>query len=188
MESNKIKSIAKSILIILIPLIISLLASLFLIKPFHKGLLWFIYILSSAALFCLIFSFLSEAIEDASWELQHKKVLKKSIIGIIKEDTCAKHKSKFNPEDWKRILEENFNENYTIKSIGVSEISNKYVAILNPYGEGYPEEDFLYNTSFRRIREYVRNGGIFVNIAGLAFWYACDIKTGHTSFTHFPYG
>ena len=43
--------------------------------------------------------------------------------------------------------------------------------VINPVGETYPEEDLTLHTTFSRIREYVRSGGVFVNVAGYPFFY-----------------
>lgn len=43
--------------------------------------------------------------------------------------------------------------------------------IINPFGEAYPEEDPTNKTSFKEICDYVKNGGVFVNVAGIPFWY-----------------
>lgn len=114
----------------------------------------------------------SDRIECYIWQRRHEKVLKNSLIGIIKEDGCKLEKTKFTPEDWKEFMGK-----YETKFIEISEISNDFVAIINPYGEFYPEENLLYKTTFNRIKEYVMDGGIFVSIAGCAFWYAWNRET-----------
>lgn len=50
----------------------------------------------------------------------------------------------------------------------------KYPVIVNPYGGVYPENDISTLESLQRILEYVRKGGIYVNIADIPFFYAFD--------------
>src|SRR5690606_23086965 len=49
---------------------------------------------------------------------------------------------------------------------------NYYPIVINPYGGSYPEEDFESFASLDSIFEYVKNGGIFINIADIPFYYA----------------
>jgi len=41
--------------------------------------------------------------------------------------------------------------------------------ILNPFGEVYPEEDFVSSKTMNEIRQFVWNGGVYVNVAGILF-------------------
>ncbi len=50
--------------------------------------------------------------------------------------------------------------------------------VVNPFGEAYPEEDLSLHTTFIRIREYVRGGGVYVNVAGYPFWWKANPATG----------
>ncbi len=50
----------------------------------------------------------------------------------------------------------------------------KFPIILNPYGGLYPEEDLATLRSIDKIFNYVRTGGVFVNIADIPFYYAYD--------------
>jgi hypothetical protein len=50
--------------------------------------------------------------------------------------------------------------------------------VVNPFGEVYPESDFLSNSSASSIRRYVWDGGVYVNVAGIPFWYRYDTRTG----------
>jgi len=60
-----------------------------------------------------------------------------------------------------------------------SEIKNlndfeKFPIVVNPYGGVYPEEDAFSLKTLESIFLYVKNGGIFVNIADIPFYYAYD--------------
>lgn len=58
--------------------------------------------------------------------------------------------------------------------ISAAEISNRYDVIINPFGEMYPEIDKPNLSTLRKIVRYVQDGGVFVNVAGLAFYYLWD--------------
>ena len=51
---------------------------------------------------------------------------------------------------------------------------NNFSVILNPYGGVYPEENIENFTSLNRIFDYVRGGGIYINISDIPFYYAFD--------------
>lgn len=80
--------------------------------------------------------------------------------------------TKYNPRDW-------YDELSSIKGFDVdwavaTEISDNFDIIINPFGETYPEIDKPNLSTLRNIRTFVKNGGIFVNVAGLAFYYVWD--------------
>jgi len=49
--------------------------------------------------------------------------------------------------------------------------------ILNPFGEVYPEEDFVSSKTMNEIRQFVWNGGVYVNVAGIPFWCRYDPRS-----------
>lgn len=51
---------------------------------------------------------------------------------------------------------------------------SKYPIVINPYGGVYPEKNASTLQSFNNIFEYVRNGGKYLNIADIPFYYAFD--------------
>lgn len=51
-----------------------------------------------------------------------------------------------------------------------------YQIVVNSFGETYPEEDPYNYTTFSHICKYVENGGVFVNVAGIPFWYCHNPK------------
>jgi hypothetical protein len=57
-------------------------------------------------------------------------------------------------------------------------MDNKFVAIVNPFGEIYPERDTEKRPALNKIKDYVSDGGIFVNAGGYAFFYAYDVAKG----------
>lgn len=50
----------------------------------------------------------------------------------------------------------------------------KYPVIINPYGGAYPENNVATLESLNEIFSYVKNGGTYVNIADIPFYYAFD--------------
>lgn len=50
----------------------------------------------------------------------------------------------------------------------------EYPIILNPYGGVYPEENVSNLTSLENIFNYVKSGGVYINIADIPFYYAYD--------------
>lgn len=91
-------------------------------------------------------------------EMERKKLLRSTV---------------YTPEDWYNRLCSN---NIAEKTIDLS-MKNDYSIILNPFGELYPEEDTTNLKTFQKIKEYIKNGGVFVNTAGLAFYYTWNPKT-----------
>jgi hypothetical protein len=70
----------------------------------------------------------------------------------------------------------------------VEEISSRYAVIVNPYGEGYPEQDAVTLRTFSSIEDYVYNGGIFVSIGGYPFYWALDVASGDKIAMAKPFG
>jgi hypothetical protein len=109
------------------------------------------------------------------WKLLTKWRLKNPTIGIVEQTGCPLMYTDFSPADWKRRLGA---LSVTTELISISKIDTKFAAIVNPYGETYPEEDLLSLKTLQKIKDYVRKGGIFVCAGGLAFFYGFDFKTG----------
>ena len=79
------------------------------------------------------------------------------------------------PDDWivklKEFLKvERLNSN--VEYIKVTSKFEKYSAILNPYGSVYPETDLSNLETLHKILEYVNEGGLFINVADMPFYYA----------------
>jgi hypothetical protein len=75
-----------------------------------------------------------------------------------------------NPTDWKTSLEA-YGWNVKIGPLSEISLNSTPDIVLNPFGEVYPEQDFISNKSINLIREYVWSGGVYVNVAGIPFWY-----------------
>lgn len=59
-----------------------------------------------------------------------------------------------------------------IRYINAETQFDSVVAVLNPYGEVYPEVDVKENISIQKIFSYVKNGGLFINVADVPLYYA----------------
>ncbi|QXJ27147.1 Beta-galactosidase/Glycosyltransferase [Saccharolobus shibatae B12] len=75
----------------------------------------------------------------------------------------------------------NANENDTALDFNIIDITkenlSKFEIIINPYGGSYPEEDPINLSSLNKILEYIENGGIFVNISDVPFFWQVNPKT-----------
>ena len=56
-----------------------------------------------------------------------------------------------------------------IKMISVSQLDHSFTIIINPFGDVFPEIDPKMHTTFYAIRDYIKNGGIFVCTGGAFF-------------------
>lgn len=96
--------------------------------------------------------------------------------GYLDEHKTGKLPSKpytqYNPGDWYDELSSS--EGFDVTWAVASEISDKFDIIVNPFGETYPEIDKPNLTTLRNIRTFIETGGVFVNVAGLAFYYVWD--------------
>jgi len=123
----------------------------------------------------IVYLIFHKPINNIMWGIKYKLKFRNPIIAIIKEDDCIFKATKYTPYDWRDHFDDK--RRYETKIISCNEISNKYAVIINPYGEVYPEEDLFSFRTFNRIVDFIKNGGIFVNVGGFAFYYGWDIKT-----------
>lgn len=135
---------------------------------------WVTIILGIWTLILIPFYFLHLKISYAIFKAKMKWRLRNPKIGIIEQHDCPAPSTSFSPANWKRCLDK---LSVDSEIIPISAIDNKYVAIINPYGETYPEEDLVNLKSLKRIEKYISNGGIFVCGGGLAFFYGYDFKS-----------
>ncbi len=75
--------------------------------------------------------------------------------------------TRFSIRKWKKRLED---DRLKVDLISISRISNDYSMIINPFGGVYIEEDFSNLKTFMRIKKYIHDGGVFINVKDLAFW------------------
>jgi hypothetical protein len=91
------------------------------------------------------------------------------------EKPCTPFFSNVSPKNWGNLLQ---NKNTSISFISTAEIDISFDAIVNPFGENYPEENNESKTTYNRILTYIRSGGVFVNVAGFPFFYYWDHEQG----------
>lgn len=85
----------------------------------------------------------------------------------------ASRATEFTPDHLDKRLKE---RKMVTEFILPSAIDERYPMIINPFGELYPEEDVSNMTVLKSIMRYIKMGGVFVNIAGLPFFYMRDFK------------
>lgn len=81
------------------------------------------------------------------------------------------------PEKWKEGIAKQAKENrlkIKIKFTDVSKNFDSYTALLNPYGSVYPEDDLKNFKTMNKILDYVKEGGLFVNVADIPCYWAYD--------------
>jgi hypothetical protein len=102
------------------------------------------------------------------------------LVGVLclednKEDNYRKYPmlrgTSFTPNQWKEKLDL---RNVKAELVPKYDQLAKFSALVNPFGELYLEEDAANLTDFRRLKDYIQDGGVFVNVGGLAFYYALN--------------
>jgi len=82
------------------------------------------------------------------------------------------------PDEWcQEIRSQNPRWHVELESVDRA-LSEEADLVVNPFGEAYPEEDLSLHTTFTRVRDYVRGGGVYVNVAGYPFWWKTNPATG----------
>jgi hypothetical protein len=60
------------------------------------------------------------------------------------------------------------------KRVTKESVFDRFPIVINPYGGVYPEEDLSTLASLDRVFDFVRKGGIYINIADIPFYYAYE--------------
>jgi|GEM_PF-1441908 HEPN domain-containing protein len=98
------------------------------------------------------------------------------------EKPCSRYYyTEFKIQDWEnRLLQFSASngKKYLVEKIPISSVGNEYAVIINPFGEVYPERDIKQRFAFNRLKEYIEDGGVLVNVAGFPFFYAWDVFKG----------
>jgi len=109
------------------------------------------------------------------WRLLWRIRFRNPAIGILAENNLRPIGSKYGPNAWKRAFTD---IDYETNEISVRDSFKKCRMVINPYGEGYPEENIVTLRSFSKFCNFVYNGGIFVSIGGYPFFWAFDLGSG----------
>jgi hypothetical protein len=169
-EAAKRKTLSERALIVSVSATVSVFAAvaLKLVEAFD--------VLSGLLLATLLFAsyriFFSQ-IEKRVWLWNRGRKFRNPRVGLLLHEGCPILKL-VTPTDWRDGLQQ---KALTVKEIQISGLNSRYAIVLNPYGEFYPEEDSLAFLSFKKIRDYISSGGIFVCAHGLAFFYSYDMST-----------
>ncbi len=109
------------------------------------------------------------------WKLNRRLIFGRPRIGILSERGMNPVNSDYPPGDWIKEIGQHLEAEEVDLGHFDAPFGRQYAVIVNPYGEGYPEESTLSQRTFERIEEFVYNGGIFASIGGYPFFYAIDI-------------
>lgn len=83
--------------------------------------------------------------------------------------------SDISPDEWKDEIEKiarELGKNIKVKLIFSVGSFDSYNAILNPYGGNYPESSFDNFPVYNKTLNYIRTGGLFVNVADIPTYWA----------------
>lgn len=124
---------------------------------------------------------------EKSFRWDSSKPIKLGILnGYARDQTTEKPCSEYvwsyqQRQFWKDYFSElkrDGSPKFQVQEISTSEITEEFAAILNPFGEAYPEYSVDDRETYNQIKLFIEHGGVFVNTAGFAFFYAWDVKNG----------
>jgi hypothetical protein len=109
-----------------------------------------------------------------------KSRAKTRLVGIL----CLEDNKEENYRKYPMLRNADFTPNKWQERLGLRNVPTelvpkydklaKFSALLNPFGELYLEKDAANLTDFRKLKNYIQDGGVFVNVGGLAFFYALN--------------
>lgn len=97
------------------------------------------------------------------------------------EKVCANHPFTNSSKDfWKKKIEalDKSSGKFEIVQTNIENISEEFAVVLNPFGEEYPEINRKSKPAFNVLKNFIEDGGIYVNTAGFPFFYAWDVLEG----------
>jgi len=115
------------------------------------------------------------------WKQKVKLAVLNGYVAETNEQKCSTYPyTNNNPDFWKvKFQRLNATQDiYEIKEINAEEISEEFAIVVNPFGEAYPEIDMKNKAVFYIIKNYIEDGGVYVNTAGFPFFYAWNVKEG----------
>jgi hypothetical protein len=83
--------------------------------------------------------------------------------------------SDVSPEEWVNEIQKNAKscgKRITAKLIYADASFDSYDAVINPFGGNYPETSFDGFPVYNKLLEYIRQGGLFVNVADIPTYWA----------------
>jgi hypothetical protein len=134
-----------------------------------------------SVLFLTWWSFSTDTIYRKFGESLVKSRFKNPKIGVLSPTEVSDEEIKdllrstaYTPELWLNDLR---SESFEAEKTSDLNLKGDFSIIFNPFGELYLENDTTNLKTFQKVKEYVRKGGVFVNTAGLAFFYMWNPKT-----------
>ncbi|NWF77298.1 MAG: hypothetical protein HXY36_01680 [Chloroflexi bacterium] len=114
---------------------------------------------------------------------------KKPIIGIIHDLPYSSYGhvwSKMEPKEWLLRINDTLNKSQVKAKVKLIKITksrtiwfiDRYLVVINPYGSRHPEVDVENLSVMKSILRFVHNGGTFVNVADIPFFFLFDKKRG----------
>jgi len=100
-----------------------------------------------------------------------------AILNDIGNDKELYTGTDIDPQEWKEEIDKfvkNKEMEIEVDLISAKNYFDKYNAIINPYGGVYPEYDLRTFKTMDKIIKYIREGGLFVNVAEIPCYFACD--------------
>ena len=174
------KPIILSLLLTLVTISISFLLPAVSSYDVFGSIYWLFFSSTSLAIgFILLIYGFRNLLRRYMWVRKYCLISKGSKIGILKEEGCKSNATDLSPAYWYKKIQDL--GKYRVDYVTFSNIKKEYIALINPYGEVYPEEDYTNLITFNKIRNYVKNGGIFVSPAGVSFWHAWNSKRKRTT-------
>jgi hypothetical protein len=147
-----------------ITIIVSILAILMYIIGYRQG-------------FEALLSKIAQGLRAKKFSKPRVLVLDGTINGDRREAPPTPMHTDKTPTDWRTALEA---LEWEVKLGTSQQISTSPIPdiVVNPFGEVYPEVDFISSSSITEIRNYVWSGGVYVNVAGIPFWYRYNPSSG----------
>ncbi len=107
------------------------------------------------------------------------------VVALVQDSSCSCMWTQPDCSNW--WISQLKGKKFAVKAVSINDIDSlqemqQYKAILNPYGEGYPETACTPNPSapggydcniLDNIREYVKGGGYWLESGGWSFYYSC---------------
>lgn len=141
---------------------------------------WLATLLLIAIAFLLLYGVGIPQAKYHEFVLRHrwKEPLKIGILNDMKWDANNKEIfawSDVPPNDWKNVIEKISKEQKVCVEVELINVRMKfegYTAILNPYGGVYPELNLRNLSTLEKIVNYIREGGLFINVADIPSYWA----------------
>lgn len=182
------------LLVLVSPLILGVLASLFVSWGTGASVPVWLWWVSAALGICWVLLYLASfkrvfrhpilwlAAWNRSMRFEHPRVLVLDGSLVPRQPgNVPLYSTDKRPDDWRQSLSSR-NPRWAVETGPVQSIETEpYEIIVNPFGEAYPEEDLSLHSTLTRMADWVYNGGVYVNVAGYPFWWQHNPLTGVTT-------